>query len=54
MAVAAAAERTERAADGCDHASLTFLGSGGSVTYLQCEDCGAVLVSQAGRAWVIS
>lgn len=37
----------------CPHTRLVELGPGGSATYLQCEECGVVLVRHANRLWSI-
>ncbi|MFQ5908861.1 MAG: hypothetical protein ACE5JE_08585 [Thermoplasmata archaeon] len=37
----------------CEHEATEFLGSGGSLVFRRCTECGDVLVSQAGRTFAL-
>jgi len=37
----------------CDHDDTEELGWGGSALYLRCTSCGAALIRQAERTWML-
>ena len=37
----------------CDHTDLEELGQEGQAVYYRCRSCGAVLVAQGNRVWLI-
>ena len=42
-----------RTPDDCPHDTTVYLGSGGGVVYRVCENCGAAIVSQSGRLFLV-
>jgi len=38
----------------CAHGDLVFLGEGGNAMYYRCRICGAGVIEQRGRLWVLA
>ena len=52
-AIQAEVQMEEAIEDACLHTQLESLGSGGNATYRRCLGCDGVLVTSAGRIWII-
>jgi len=39
--------------DACSHPSMDFLGTNQGARFFRCQRCGAVLVRQDGRVWIV-
>jgi len=37
----------------CDHRELAYLGVGGTVSYYRCRTCGAAVIQERNRRWVL-